>query len=213
MTDLVPVRRALISLSDKSGLEGLAASLARHGVEIVSTGGTAAKLRDFGASPRDISELTGFPEMMDGRVKTLHPKVHGGLLGVRDNPEHAAAMEQHDIAPIDLVVVNLYPFLNTVMTGADRDTVIENIDIGGPSMVRSAAKNHAHVAIVTDPADYAALLAELDAHGGTTLEFRKKLASKAYALTAAYDSTISQWFAFADQGERWPETWTRASTL
>src|SRR6478672_7288553 len=213
MTDLVPVRRALISLSDKSGLDELAAGLARHGVEIVSTGGTAANLRENGAAVRDISELTGFPEMMDGRVKTLHPKVHGGLLGVRDNPEHAAAMEQHQIAPIDLVVVNLYPFLNTVMSGADRDTIIENIDIGGPSMVRSAAKNHAHVAIVTDPADYAALLEQLDANGGTTLEFRKKLAAKAYALTAAYDSTISQWFAFADQGERWPQTWTRASTL
>ncbi len=161
---------------------------------------------------RDISELTGFPEMMDGRVKTLHPKVHGGLLGVRDNPEHAAAMEEHGIAPIDLVVVNLYPFLDTVMSGADRDTIIENIDIGGPSMVRSAAKNHAHVAIVTDPADYAALLAELDANGGSTsLELRKTLAAKAYALTAAYDSTISQWFAFADQGERWPATWTFAA--
>jgi phosphoribosylaminoimidazolecarboxamide formyltransferase/IMP cyclohydrolase len=151
--------------------------------------------------------------MMDGRVKTLHPKVHGGLLGVRDNPEHAAAMDEHGIGAIDLVVVNLYPFLNTVMSGADRCTIIENIDIGGPSMVRSAAKNHAFVAIVTDPADYSVLLQELDAHGGTTLEFRKKLAAKAYALTAAYDSTISQWFAFADQGERWPETWTRASTL
>jgi phosphoribosylaminoimidazolecarboxamide formyltransferase/IMP cyclohydrolase len=213
MTDLVPVRRALISLSDKSGLDELAAGLARHGVEIVSTGGTAAKLREGGAKVRDISDLTGFPEMMDGRVKTLHPKVHGGLLGVRDNPEHAAAMEEHQIAPIDLVVVNLYPFLNTVMSGADRDTIIENIDIGGPSMVRSAAKNHAHVAIVTDPADYGTLLDQLDANGGTTLEFRKKLAAKAYALTAAYDSTISQWFAFADQGERWPETWTIASKL
>ena len=213
MTDIVPVRRALISLSDKSGLEELAAGLARHGVEIVSTGGTAAKLREARAEVRDISELTGFPEMMDGRVKTLHPKVHGGLLGVRDNPEHAAAMDEHGIGAIDLVVVNLYPFLNTVMSGADRCTIIENIDIGGPSMVRSAAKNHAFVAIVTDPADYSVLLQELDGHGGTTLEFRKKLAAKAYALTAAYDSTISQWFAFADQGERWPETWTRASTL
>src|SRR5215212_6354501 len=214
MTDLVPVKRALISLSDKSALDALAQGLARHGVEIVSTGGTAAKLRKLGADVRDISDLTGFPEMMDGRVKTLHPKVHGGLLGVRDNPAHAAAMEEHGIAPIDLVVVNLYPFLNTVMTGADRDTIIENIDIGGPSMVRSAAKNHAHVAIVTDPADYAELLSELDASGGSTsLPFRRKLAAKAYALTAAYDSTISQWFAFADQGERWPETWTRASTL
>ena len=213
MTEVVPVRRALISLSDKAGLAELAAGLARHGVEIVSTGGTAAKLREAGAEVRDISDLTGFPEMMDGRVKTLHPKVHGGLLGVRDNPEHAAAMAEHAIAPIDLVVVNLYPFLNTVMSGADRDTIIENIDIGGPSMVRSAAKNHAHVAIVTDPADYATLLEQLDANGGTTLEFRKKLAARAYALTAAYDSTISQWFAFADQGERWPDTWTRASKL
>jgi phosphoribosylaminoimidazolecarboxamide formyltransferase/IMP cyclohydrolase len=214
MTDLVPVKRALISLSDKSGLDELAAVLARHGVEIVSTGGTAAKLRELGANVRDISGLTGFPEMMDGRVKTLHPKVHGGLLGVRDNPEHAAAMEEHGIAPIDLVVVNLYPFLKTVMSGADRDTIIENIDIGGPSMVRSAAKNHAHVACLTDPADYAALETELDTHGGsTTLELRKKLAAKAFALTAAYDSTISQWFAFADQGERWPETWVFASKL
>ena len=214
MTDLVPVRRALISLSDKNGLDELAAGLARHGVEIVSTGGTAATLRQEGAVVRDVSDLTGFPEMMDGRVKTLHPKVHGGLLGVRDNPEHAAAMEEHGIAPIDLVVVNLYPFLNTVMSSADRDTIIENIDIGGPSMVRSAAKNHAHVAIVTDPADYAELLAELDANAGqTSLQLRRRLAAKAFALTAAYDSTISQWFAFADQGERWPATWTRASTL
>jgi phosphoribosylaminoimidazolecarboxamide formyltransferase/IMP cyclohydrolase len=214
MTDLVPVKRALISLSDKSGLDELAAVLARHGVEIVSTGGTAAKLRELGANVRDISDLTGFPEMMDGRVKTLHPKVHGGLLGVRDNPEHAAAMESHGIAPIDLVIVNLYPFLKTVMSGADRDTIIENIDIGGPSMVRSAAKNHAHVAIVTDPADYVALLTELDTYGGsTTLELRKKLAAKAFALTAKYDSLISQWFAFADQQERWPATWVFASKL
>jgi phosphoribosylaminoimidazolecarboxamide formyltransferase/IMP cyclohydrolase len=214
MTDLVPVRRALISLSDKGGLDTLAAGLARHGVEMVSTGGTAAKLRETGAAVRDISDLTGFPEMMDGRVKTLHPKVHGGLLGVRDNPEHAAAMDEHGIAPIDLVVVNLYPFLNTVMSGADRDTIIENIDIGGPSMVRSAAKNHAHVAIVTDPSDYDELLAQLDEHGGsTTLVLRKKLAAKAFALTAAYDSIISQWFAFADQGERWPDTWVLANKL
>src|SRR5438309_3687960 len=214
MTDLVAVRRALISLSDKSGLDELAAGLAKHGVEIVSTGGTAAKLRGRGADVRDISELTGFPEMRDGRVKTLHPKVYGGMLGVRDIADHAAAMEEHRIAPIDLVVVNLYPFLSTVMSGADRDTVIENIDIGGPSMVRSAAKNHAFVAIVTDPADYAQLLAELDSNGGaTTLELRRKLAAKAYALTAEYDSTIAQWFAFADEGERWPASWTLSSRL
>src|SRR5215210_284520 len=214
MTDLVPVQRALISLSDKSGLDALAAGLARHNVEIVSTGGTAAKLREFGAEVRDVSDFTGFPEMMDGRVKTLHPKVHGGLLGVRDNPEHAAAMEEHGIPAIDLVVVNLYPFLETLKRGAERDEIIENIDIGGPSMVRSAAKNHAHVAIVTDPADYHSLLAELDANAGaTSLELRKRLAAKAYALTAAYDSMISQWFAFADQGERFPATWTLSAKL
>jgi phosphoribosylaminoimidazolecarboxamide formyltransferase/IMP cyclohydrolase len=214
MTDRVIVKRALISLSDKDGLEALAAGLARHGVELVSTGGTAARLRELGHAVRDVAELTGFPEMMDGRVKTLHPKVHGGLLGVRDNPEHRAAMDEHGIAPIDLVVVNLYPFEATVMGGASRDEIIENIDIGGPSMVRSAAKNHVDVTIVTDPADYGALLAELDSHGGaTSLALRKKLAAKAYALTAAYDSMISQWFAFADQSERWPETWVFASRL
>ncbi len=214
MTDLVPVARALISLSDKSGLDRLADALARHDVELVSTGGTAAKLRELGHKVRDVADLTGFPEMMDGRVKTLHPKVHGGLLGVRDNAEHRAAMDAHGIAPIDLVVVNLYPFLDTVMGGANRDTIIENIDIGGPSMLRSAAKNHAHVAVVTDPADYDELIAELDGNGGgTTLELRKRLAAKAYALTAAYDSTVAGWFAFADQQQRFPASWTIASTL
>ena len=214
MTDRVPVKRALISLSDKSGLDRLAEGLAKHGVELISTGGTAAKLRDLGHEVRDISDLTGFPEMMDGRVKTLHPKVHGGLLGVRDNPEHAAAMDQHGIEPIDLVVVNLYPFEATAARGASRDEIIENIDIGGPSMVRSAAKNHSHVAIVTDPADYDELLRELEEHdGATSLQFRKRLAAKAFALTAAYDSMISQWFAFADQQQRWPETWVFASKL
>ena len=213
MTDVVPVRCALISLSDKTGLEALAAGLGKHDVELVSTGGTAARLRELGSQVRDVSDLTGFPEMMDGRVKTLHPKVHGALLGVRDNPDHAAAMAEHGIAAIDLVVVNLYPFLKTLMSGGDRDTVIENIDIGGPSMVRSAAKNHAFVTILTDPADYEALLAELDEHGGTTLEFRKCMAAKAFALTAEYDAIVSQWFAFGDQGQRWPESWTFASRL
>ena len=214
MTDRVPVRRALISLSDKTGLDRLAESLKRHGVEIVSTGGTAAKLRELGAEVRDISDLTGFPEMMDGRVKTLHPKVHGGLLAVRDNQEHAAAMDAHGIAPIDVVVVNLYPFEATVMRGASREEIIENIDIGGPSMVRSAAKNHAFVTVVTDPADYGELIAELDEHdGATSLDFRKRMAAKAYALTAAYDSMISQWFAFADQQQRFPESWSFASRL
>ena len=152
MTDIT-IRRALLSVSDKSGLAELGRALAAQGVELVSTGGTAKALRDAGLDVRDISDLTGFPEMMDGRVKTLHPNVHGGLLGVRDNPEHAAAMEAHGIGAIDLVVVNLYPFAQTVARGAGRDEIIENIDIGGPSMVRSAAKNHAFVAIVTDPAD------------------------------------------------------------
>jgi phosphoribosylaminoimidazolecarboxamide formyltransferase/IMP cyclohydrolase len=206
MTDLVSVRRALLSLSDKSGIEGLAAGLVAHGVELVSTGGTAAKLRELGHPVRDVSELTGFPEMMDGRVKTLHPKVHGGLLAVRDNPEHQAAAEEHGIAPIDLVVVNLYPFEQTVARGALRDEIIENIDIGGPSMVRSAAKNHAHVTILTDPADYSALLAELEGSGGrTSLQLRRRLAAKAFALTAAYDSAIASWFAFADQGLGFPD--------
>jgi phosphoribosylaminoimidazolecarboxamide formyltransferase/IMP cyclohydrolase len=204
MTDIVPLRRALISLSDKSGLDELAAALSAAGVELVSTGGTAARLRELGHQVKDVADLTGFPEMMDGRVKTLHPKVHGGLLAVRDNPQHAAAMAEHDIGAIDLVVVNLYPFEQTVAKGADRDTIIENIDIGGPSMVRSAAKNHAFVAILTDPADYADLIGELQAEGGTSLALRKRLAAKAYARTAAYDSMIASWFAFADQGAAYP---------
>jgi len=213
MTDVVPIRRALISLSDKGGLEELAAALGRAGVEIVSTGGTAARLRELGAQVRDIGDLTGFPEMMDGRVKTLHPKVHGGLLAVRDNAGHRAAMDEHGIGAIDLVVVNLYPFEATVARGAERDEIIENIDIGGPSMVRSAAKNHAHVAIVTDPADYAELLGQLGENGGTDFGFRRRMAAKAYALTAAYDAMISQWFAYADQGERWPKLWSSSRRL
>jgi len=201
----VTIKRALLSVSDKSGLVELGQALAARDVELVSTGGTAKALRDAGLAVKDISELTGFPEMMDGRVKTLHPKVHGGLLAVRDNPEHAAAMEEHAIGAIDLVVVNLYPFEATVMRGAERPEIIENIDIGGPSMVRSSAKNHAYVTIVTDAGDYDALLSELEANdGATSLDFRKKLAAKAFAATAAYDSMISQWFAFADQGEMFP---------
>jgi phosphoribosylaminoimidazolecarboxamide formyltransferase/IMP cyclohydrolase len=207
MTDAVRVGRALISLSDKSGMEELAAALTRHGVALISTGGTAARLRELGHDVQDVADVTGFPEMMDGRVKTLHPKVHGGLLAVRDNPEHRAAAEQHAIAPIDLVIVNLYPFERTVAGGAGRDEVIENIDIGGPAMVRSAAKNHAHVAVLTDPADYAVFLEELDRNdGATTLELRRRLAAKAFALTAAYDGAIASWFAFADQGQTFPAT-------
>ncbi|MFN5902817.1 MAG: bifunctional phosphoribosylaminoimidazolecarboxamide formyltransferase/IMP cyclohydrolase [Novosphingobium sp.] len=203
----VAIRRALLSVSDTAGLVELGQALAARGVQLVSTGGTAKALRDAGLSVQDISELTGFPEMMDGRVKTLHPKVHGGLLAVRDNPEHASAMAEHQIGAIDLVVVNLYPFEATVAKGADRDEIIENIDIGGPSMVRSAAKNHAYVTIVTDPADYTGLLAELETNdGATSYDFRRLMAARAYAATAAYDSMISQWFAFADQQESFPET-------
>jgi len=197
----IKITRALISVSDKTGIVELGQALAGHGVELVSTGGTAKALRDAGLTVMDISELTGFPEMMDGRVKTLHPKVHGGLLAVRDDAEHVAAMQAHGIGPIDLVVVNLYPFEATVAKGAARDDVIENIDIGGPSMVRSAAKNHAFVAIVTDPADYA-----LVARGETTLDERKLLAAKAFATTATYDSMIASWFGFGDQQQLFPAT-------
>ena len=197
----ITIKRALLSVSYKTGIVELGQALAAKGVELVSTGGTSKVLRDAGLEVRDISELTGFPEMMDGRVKTLHPVVHGGLLAVRDDEGHMASAADHAIGMIDLVVVNLYPFAQTVAKGASRDEIIENIDIGGPSMVRSAAKNHAFVAIVTDPADYAVVAA-----GETTLEDRKRFAAKAYALTAQYDSTIASWFAFADQGERFPET-------
>ncbi|MGB3807845.1 MAG: bifunctional phosphoribosylaminoimidazolecarboxamide formyltransferase/IMP cyclohydrolase, partial [Erythrobacter sp.] len=193
------IGRALLSVSDKTGLADLGTALAQRGVELVSTGGTARALREAGLAVRDVSELTGFPEMMDGRVKTLHPKVHGGLLALRDNDEHVAAMDEHDIGAIDLVVVNLYPFEQTVAKGAERREIIENIDIGGPSMVRSAAKNHGFVTILTDPADYGGLLDELDAHDGATSEaFRIRMAGKAYARTAAYDAAIANWFAYGD---------------
>ncbi len=210
----IKITRALLSVSDKTGLVELGQALARHNVELVSTGGTAKVLREAGLAVRDVAELTGFPEMMDGRVKTLHPKVHGGLLAVRDDPDHAGAMAEHGIGAIDLVVVNLYPFAQTVAKGAARDEVIENIDIGGPSMVRSAAKNHQFVAILTNPADYQELIAELDARGGaTSLDLRKRLAAKAFAATAAYDATIASWFAFAEQGQPFPETRVIASRL
>ncbi len=197
MPSPAPLRRALISVSDKTGLIDLARALHERGVELVSTGGTAKAIRDAGIAVRDVSELTGFPEMMDGRVKTLHPKVHGGLLALRDDAAHVASMEEHGIAPIDLLVVNLYPFEATVAAGAGYDDCIENIDIGGPAMIRAAAKNHAHVAVVTDVEDYEALIAELDAQKGTTLEFRKRLAQIAYARTAAYDAAVSTWMADA----------------
>ena len=209
-----PVTRALLSVSDKTGVVDLARALAAQGVELVSTGGTATALRVAGLAVRDVSDLTGFPEMMDGRVKTLHPAVHGGLLAVRDDPAHIAAMSEHGIGAIDLVVVNLYPFEATVAKGAERDEVIENIDIGGPSMVRSAAKNHAHVTVVTDPADYPALVEEMGANGGaTTLATRRRLAAKAFAATAAYDAAIAGWFAHVDQQEVFPPVRVMASRL
>jgi phosphoribosylaminoimidazolecarboxamide formyltransferase / IMP cyclohydrolase len=208
-----PVRRALLSVSDKTGLVDFGRTLAERGIELVSTGGTAKALREAGLTVRDVSELTGFPEMMDGRVKTLHPMVHGGLLAVRDDPGHLAAMEQHDIGAIDLVVVNLYPFAETWAKGGTREEMIENIDIGGPSMVRSAAKNHAFVTILTDPADYPRCLGQLEQGGATSLEFRREMAAKAFAATAAYDATISRWFQSVDQPERFPASRTMASEL
>jgi phosphoribosylaminoimidazolecarboxamide formyltransferase / IMP cyclohydrolase len=198
MTDLRRVSRALLSVSDKTGLVDFARALAGHGIELISTGGTRKALADAGLKVRDVSELTGFPEMMDGRVKTLHPKVHGGLLAIRDNKEHAASMQAHGIAPIDLLVVNLYPFEATIAKTADFETCIENIDIGGPAMIRAAAKNHGDVAVVVDAGDYAGVLAELAQHGGaTSFALRKKLAAKAFARTGAYDAAISNWFAGA----------------
>jgi phosphoribosylaminoimidazolecarboxamide formyltransferase / IMP cyclohydrolase len=204
MTNLVPIGRALISVSDKTGLMDLARALAAMGVELISTGGTSGMLRAAGLAVRDVAEVTGFPEMMDGRVKTLHPNVHGGLLALRDDDEHLLAMAAHGIEPIDLLVVNLYPFEETVARGADHATCIENIDIGGPAMIRAAAKNHRFVTVVTDPADYGALLDQLRAHDGATgLAFRQKLALTAYSRTAAYDTAVSTWFA-AEVGESTP---------
>ncbi len=196
MTNLVPIGRALISVSDKTGLLDLARALAGYGVELISTGGTSGMLRAAGLAVRDVADVTGFPEMMDGRVKTLHPNVHGGLLALRDDDEHLVAMAAHGIEPIDLLVVNLYPFEETVARGADHATCIENIDIGGPAMIRAAAKNHRFVTVVTDPRDYDGLLAQLKAHdGATTMAFRQKLALTAYSRTAAYDTAVSTWLA------------------
>ena len=192
----VRIRRALLSVTDKSGLEALGRTLARHGVELVSTGGTAAALRALGLEVKDVSELTGFPEMLDGRVKTLHPRVHGGLLSVRGNAAHDAVIAAHGIVPIDLLVVNLYAFEQALGACLPFDQMIENIDIGGPAMIRSAAKNHAGVAVATDPSDYAALIAQMDDSGGaTTPAFRRTLAAKAFSRTAAYDAAISGWLA------------------
>ena len=197
-SDLRPIGRALLSVSDKTGLVDFARALAAAGVTLISTGGTRAALDAAGVLVVDVSDVTGFPEMMDGRVKTLHPKVHGGLLAVREDPAHEAAMLAHGIAAIDLLVVNLYPFEATVARGAGFDECIENIDIGGPAMIRAAAKNHADVTVVVEPDDYAAVLAELSAQGGATgAALRRRLAQKAFSRTAAYDAAISNWFADA----------------
>jgi phosphoribosylaminoimidazolecarboxamide formyltransferase/IMP cyclohydrolase len=196
--DHVKIRRALLSVSDKTGLVELATALDAKGVELLSTGGTAKTIRDAGLPVRDVSEITSFPEMMDGRVKTLHPMVHGGLLALRDNDDHVAAMREHGIAEIDLLVVNLYPFEETVAKGGDYEDCIENIDIGGPAMIRAAAKNHGFVSVVVDVEDYHSLLQQMDANDGATdLAFRQSLAQTAYARTGAYDAAVSTWMAQA----------------
>ena len=196
MTDLTPVRRALISVSDKTGLLDLARALLAHEVELISTGGTAKALAEAGIDVTEVAALTGFPEMMDGRVKTLHPMVHGGLLALRDNTDHMAAMKEHGIGQIDLLIVNLYPFEETVAKGADYATAVENIDIGGPAMIRAAAKNHAFVCTIVDPEDYPALLTELEAgQGKASYAFRQRMAATAYARTGAYDAAVSSWMA------------------
>ena len=193
--DRVAPKRALISLSDKAGLEEAARALHAAGVELVSTGGTRAAIAAFGLPVKDVADLTGFPEMMDGRVKTLHPVVHGGLLGVRDASEHAAAMSDHGIGPIDIVWIDLYPFESTVDSGAGFEAAIENIDIGGPAMIRSGSKNHGYVAVAVDRTSIDEIVAAVTADGGTTLALRKRLAARAFARTAAYDAAVSGWFA------------------
>jgi len=200
LTDLVKIERALLSVSDKTGLAEFARALISHGVEILSTGGTAQLLKLNGLVVTEVGAYTGFPEMMEGRVKTLHPKVHGGILARRDRPDHVRSMKDHDIRPIDMVVVNLYPFAQTVAKpGCTLDEAIENIDIGGPAMVRAAAKNHAFVAVVTDPADYKPLLAKMKVAGGKlALDDRYALAAKAFSHTAEYDGMVSSWLTARD---------------
>jgi phosphoribosylaminoimidazolecarboxamide formyltransferase / IMP cyclohydrolase len=195
MTDIVPIRRALISVSDKTGLVPFAKALAAQGVEILSTGGSAKALREAGVPVKEVSDHTGFPEILDGRVKTLVPQIHGGILGRRDVAEHVDQMRIHNIAPIDLVAVNLYPFEATVAAGASYDDCAENIDIGGPALIRAAAKNHDFVVVLTEPDQYSAVLSEIDASGGTSSLFRQRLAGEAYSRTAAYDAAIATWFA------------------
>jgi len=191
---MAKVKRALISVSDKKGVLEFAKAISQLGIEILSTGGTAKMLRDGGVAVKDVSEFTGFPEMLDGRVKTLHPKVHGGLLGKRNNPDHVKQMTQHGIEPIDLVVVNLYPFEQTIAKpGCTFEEAIENIDIGGPTMLRSAAKNHADVAVVVSPADYSRVLEEIRKTGEVSATTRFELCRTVFRHTAKYDSAISAW--------------------
>jgi phosphoribosylaminoimidazolecarboxamide formyltransferase / IMP cyclohydrolase len=199
---LRPIKRALISVFDKTGLAQLAQALHDRGVELLSTGGTAKALKEMGLPVTDVSSVTGFPEIMDGRVKTLHPKIHGGLLAIRDNAQHAAAMDTHGIGGIDLLVSNLYPFEDTLARGAPFDDIVENIDIGGPAMIRAASKNHEYVTVMVQPSDYDDLLAELDANrGATSGELRRRFAATAFARTAAYDALIAQWLQGAvDEG-------------
>ncbi|HEY5072839.1 MAG TPA: bifunctional phosphoribosylaminoimidazolecarboxamide formyltransferase/IMP cyclohydrolase [Caulobacteraceae bacterium] len=211
--DLAPIRRALISVFDKTGLVAAAKVLAELGVEIVSTGGTRAAISAAGIAVKDISDLTGYPEMMDGRVKTLHPAVHGALLAVRDSPEHATAMARHGIAGIDLLYVNLYPFAATVEAGASFAACVENIDIGGPAMIRSAAKNHAYVAVCSTSQDMAEVLEALRNEGATRLEMRRQLAARAFATTAAYDGAIAAWFGRSESEAGWPSRKTLSGTL
>ena len=207
------ITRALISVSDKRGLVAFGEFLAGQGVRLLSTGGSAKTLRDAGLAVTEVADHTDFPEMLDGRVKTLHPKIHGGILGRRDLDAHRMAMEAHDIAPIDLVVVNLYPFQETVARGADFDECVENIDIGGPALIRAAAKNHAFVTVVTDPLDYEAVMAEMSENDGvTSAELRCRLAAAAFALTAGYDSNIATWFEI-QRGEVFPHRMAESSTL
>jgi phosphoribosylaminoimidazolecarboxamide formyltransferase/IMP cyclohydrolase len=212
MTNVVPIRRALISVSDKTGLSEFGQALAAAGVHILSTGGSARALRDAGCAVTDVSEHTGFPEILDGRVKTLVPQIHGGILGRRDLADHLAQMAEHGIAPIDLVVSNLYPFEATVAADASYDECVENIDIGGPALIRAAAKNHDFVAVITDTSQYAEVLGELAAHGGTTLQTRRRLAAAAFARTVGYDAAIAEWFA-AQQGTQFPQRLTIAGKL
>ncbi|RZO67302.1 MAG: bifunctional phosphoribosylaminoimidazolecarboxamide formyltransferase/IMP cyclohydrolase [Parvularculaceae bacterium] len=212
MAGNLPVRRALISVSDKTGLSEFATQLAKAGVQLISTGGTARALRDAGLDVTDVSTVTGFPEIMDGRVKTLHPLIHGGILADRDVASHISAMKAHDIQAIDLVVVNLYPFEDTLASGADYQTCVENIDIGGPAMIRAAAKNHAHVGVIVDPEDYALAAEEIAKEGGLTLQTRRQLAGVAFARTADYDARISTWLA-GENGDASPRRATLSGVL